>query len=265
MAKKKTKQVEQGKQAGARQQGISPAVNIAADKLAANVVQPSLKARVLLLLARPHKILVVWVLALISIAILFGFSAATERSLASGTQVVLTLDHAPVLQDIKDSLGAAEISYDAVEIEAGSQVTIYSQDSEENLKKFRDSLTAAQYVSKEVYTLTPLNLPTQHLPALASTSILFAILSFLGVLIGLRSQSLNSRLKIWSLLLLIPILIGLVVSAFAVVVSKLGFIALNPALFELYTSGIVMCILVWTYLLCRLDTRQSLLKFFFRA
>lgn len=208
-----------------------------------------------------------WAVLIPAIVIIALTSANTGGAYSSADKFNITYDHAVSPAEVVsklNGLGLGELKPTEVKNTNSNEIEFRLPRNEalrkEIIAKMTEDKSTTVVAGFEVEPLSPFSTYLQPVAFVVSVGV---VASFLIILLGLVREGYFFRLKLWLLVLIVPILASLVLAAVGIGLSKIGFL-LTPDTLALYLAFITGVPLVLAYLLRRQDKREEFVNGFFR-
>jgi hypothetical protein len=200
-------------------------------------------------LKQANQIVIFWVLALVSIGVIFLLSAKTDTYYKPANQVTITFDHQASINEIQSLTEEFGIVISETDSSESNELK-FTSDSEANYEEFLTKIKEIDsVVSASAFQIKPLNLFDYYLPLVAVNLIILAIISVLAVFFYWRKKTTIDKLKIWAIGLSVPIWLSLILAAAGIIVSQTSLILFNAVTFNFYVVSILAFTSVYIYLL----------------
>ncbi len=196
-----------------------------------------------------NKIVVFWIIAIISVGIIFLMTAKSDTYFKPTNQIVIAFDHQATIEEVEGLTEEFGISVGEVDTTNSNELK-FTSDSEANYEEFLTKIKEKDsVVSANAYQIKPLKVFEYYLPLVAINLIIVAIVSVLAVFYYWRKKETVEKLKIWAVGLSVPIWLGLVLAAIGILVSQTGLIVFNGITFNFYIVSLLAFTCIYIYLL----------------
>lgn len=215
--------------------------------------------------------LAVWSMILLSVAVLWQFSAQTGGTFSSDDQYELAFDHKPSLSELEPTLKKYELEARDVKIKGGNTIQFTATKNEEKRLAFiADAQKLPGIINAQGFSRRAVRPHELYQVKFVLAGMVAALVSALVIFFVYR-KDLGSGVKLYRTFWLLTIIFSLGVAALGVVVSKASVelaldkpFALNEVTFNLYSVTVLVWSLTIMYGLIDDTFREFLVELLFK-